>query len=119
MRDDRPRFRHRGKPLSLVKILAAFGLGFALLAGAQQAYVWAIHRQIVAQQASLPPLGKAVTAPKFDTKFAGSMLPKFGPIDTREGQRLAVEGAARRIDLQNRAAMNAVPLPPRIPGFRR
>ena len=35
-------------------------------------------------------------------------------IDTREGQRLAIEGAARRIDLQNRAALNAEPLPPRI-----
>ena len=42
-----------------------------------------------------------------------------GPIDTSTGQRLAVESAARRIDLQNRAALNAVPLPPRIPGVPR
>jgi len=42
-----------------------------------------------------------------------------GPIDTREGQRLAVEGAARRIDMTNRAALAHVPLPPaRIPGVR-
>jgi len=37
-------------------------------------------------------------------------------IDTREGQRLAVASAGRRIDPMNRAAANAVPLPPRIYG---
>ncbi len=37
------------------------------------------------------------------------ILPKFGPIDTSEGQRLAIEGAARRIDLQNRAIQKYLP----------
>jgi len=61
--------------------------------------------------------------PDFATNFNASglkdgLLPKYGMIDTREGQRLAVEGAARRIDLMNRAAANAVPLSPRIYGHR-
>jgi len=42
------------------------------------------------------------------------MLPKYGPIDTREGERLAVEGAARRIDLQIRNAQSYVPVPGRF-----
>jgi hypothetical protein len=42
--------------------------------------------------------------------FKRGILPKYGPIDTTEGQRLAVEGAARRIDLQIRNAQSAVPV---------
>jgi hypothetical protein len=42
------------------------------------------------------------------------ILPKYGPIDTTEGQRLAVEGAARRIDLQIRNAQSYMPVPGRF-----
>ena len=49
----------------------------------------------------------------FVTQVAGALkngiFPKVGPIDTREGQRLAIEGAARRIDLQNRAIQKYLP----------
>lgn len=102
----------------LVKAIAAFCLGAALLAGAQHAYVWAIKRQVQSAQAGagLPRIGKSPDfAGNFNAGgFKGAILPNVGAIDTTTGQRLAIEGAARRIDLQNRAALNAVPLPPRI-----
>jgi predicted NACHT family NTPase len=68
----------------------------------------------------MPRIGQEIAGPFKPTLDARAILPKYGPIDTREGQRLAVESAARRIDLQIRAAQNAVPLPPRIhTGIRR
>jgi hypothetical protein len=53
-----------------------------------------------------PALGKS---PNFAANFNASgcknaILPKHGPIDTREGQRLGVESAARRAEMQIRAA---------------
>jgi hypothetical protein len=42
----------------------------------------------------------------------------MAPIDTSIAQRLGVEGAARRVDIQVRNAQSAVPLPVRIPGMR-
>jgi hypothetical protein len=55
------------------------------------------------------------TSPDFAAmhRARGPIGQTFGPIDTREVQRLGVESAARRVDLQVRAAQNAVPLQPR------
>ena len=102
--------------MMLIKVTAALCLGFAAMGGLQTAGIFQLQRYLKsdAAKAGLPVIGKT---PDFAANFKngiGSMLPKYGPIDTREGQRLAIEGAARRIDLQNRAALNAVPLPPRI-----
>ena len=41
--------------------------------------------------------------------FKNGVLPKYAPIDTTEAQRLGVEGAARRIDIQTRNALSHVP----------
>ena len=103
--------------MMVLKVIAAAFFGFAVMAGLQSAGIWQLQRYLAsdAARAGLPVIGKT---PDFATNIKniniGSMLPKYGPIDTREGQRLAIEGMARRIDLQNRAALNAVPLPPRI-----
>ena len=110
--------------MGLVKILAAFGLGVALLAGLQSAYVWSVQRHLKSEhaKAGLPTIGKS---PDFTTKFKGGLiaeaiLPKTPPIDTTAGQRAAINARGHQIYLQNRAAQNAVPLPPRIhTGIRR
>jgi hypothetical protein len=102
--------------MMVIKVIAAVFVGFGVMAGLQTAGMWQFQRYLKSEAAksSMPVIGKT---PDFSANFKngiGSVLPKYGPIDTREGQRLAVEGAYRRIDLQNRAALNAVPLPPRI-----
>jgi hypothetical protein len=106
----------------VIKAIAAFCLGLAMLAGLQTAGLMSLQKYLKSERANagLPRMGKT---PDFATNFNASglqnaLLPKYGMIDTREGQRLAVEGAARRVDLMNRAAANAVPLPPRIYGRR-
>jgi len=106
----------------VVKAIAAFCLGLAMLAGLQTAGLMSLQKVLKSERANagLPRMGKT---PDFATNFNASglknaLLPQHGMIDTREGQRLAVEGAARRVDLMNRAAANAVPLPPRIYGRR-
>ena len=48
------------------------------------------------------PVMNAPVVTSFDAAALKNILPKYGPIDTTEGQRLAIEGAARRIDLQIR-----------------
>jgi hypothetical protein len=108
--------------MGLAKIFAALCLGLALLTGAQSAYVWSIQRHLKSEyaKAGLPPIAKM----DFSTKFKGSLtaqsiLPQYKPIDTTAGQRAAINSMGHQIYLQHRAAQNAAPLPPRIPGLRR
>ena len=99
----------------VLKVIAAVFVGFGVMAGLQTAGVWQLQRYLKSEAAKNPlPTAKPIDFAGNFKNGIGSVLPKYGPIDTREGQRLAIEGAARRIDLQNRAALNAVPLPPRI-----
>ena len=104
--------------MDIFKIFAALGLGIAVLFGVQTAYVWSIKQAVRSQQASIPrPYVQPTPDFAANLKAGGvreAILPKVGAIDTRTGQRLAIENAARRVDLQIRAAQNAVPLPPRI-----
>jgi hypothetical protein len=107
----------------ILKALAALALGFAVIAGLQTAGVWSLQRYLKSEraQAGLPPMGKT---PDFAANFKGgnigSIMPKYPAIDTTAAQRLGVEGAQRRIDMQVRNAQSYVPLPPRpIPGLRR
>jgi hypothetical protein len=86
------------------------------MAALQTAGVWQLQRYLKsdAANAGVQALGKT---PDFAANFRNginNVLPTYGPVDTREGQRLAIESAARRIDLQNRTALNGLPLPPRI-----
>jgi hypothetical protein len=102
----------------VLKAIAAFCLGAAMLAGVQHAYVWSVQRQLKSAQASAGPLRMPRT-PDFAANFRASgirdaILPKVGAIDTTTGQRLAIENAARRVDLQIRAAQSAVPVMSRI-----
>ena len=106
--------------MMLIKMVAAFCLGLAGLAALQTAGIWSLQQHLKSNPgAGLPVIGKGPDFANFNASGIKAILPKYGMIYTREGQRLAIEGAARRIDLQNRAALNAVPLPPRIYGIRR
>ena len=99
--------------MTLIKMFAAFCIGAALLAGLQTAGLLSLQRYLKSQPASAGmPVGPS---PDFAAihKARGPIGPVFGPIDTREGERLGVWSAARRADMQIRAAQNAVPLPPR------
>ena len=107
--------------MDIAKIFAAFGLGIAMLAGLQSTYVWSVQQYLKSDRAKagMPPIGQAVVAPKFDPNTIKAIVPKYPPIDTTAGQRAAITSMAHRTYLQHRAAANAAPLPPRIPGFRR
>src|SRR6187399_2773646 len=88
----RPRPRHRAD-------VRAADCGRVVVAGAHQVAIEC--RLAVRKQA-----GRG----NFDADaLKNGILPKYGPIDTSEGQRLAIEGAARRIDLQNRAVQKYLP----------
>jgi hypothetical protein len=52
-------------------------------------------------------------------KLRQGIMPTMAPIDTSIGQRLGVESAARRVDIQVRNAQSAVPMPRYIPGMPR
>src|SRR5262245_33458473 len=88
-----------GQTMMLIKVLAAFCLGALMLAGLQTIGVRSLQQYLKSDRAraGMPVIGKA---PHFAANFKASgireaLLPKGGLIDTREGQRLAVEGAAR------------------------
>jgi hypothetical protein len=102
------------------RVVIAFCIGLGALYGAQRMWLSHVMAQIAAQPSV--PIAQHVKYEPIKTvdpaMMKKMMMGVVGPIDTKTGQRLAVESAARRIDLMNRAAQNAVPLPPRIPGFR-
>ena len=89
--------------MMLIKILAAFCVGVAALAGLQTFGMWSLQQHLKSDQAKagMPPIGKSPDfAKNFDASgFKNAILSTHGRIDTREGQRLGVESAQRRIDL--------------------
>ena len=106
----------------ILKIIAALGLGFAAMAGLQTAGVWSLQKYLKSDRAKagVPEIGKMDFSAKFKgTLTAEQLMPKYGPIDTTAGQRAAINSMGHQMYLQHRAAQNAVPLPPRIPGVRR
>jgi hypothetical protein len=100
------------------KVVIAFCIGLGALYGAQRMWLTAVVAKIAAQpQTQLIQQVKFEPIKKVDPELMRKAIGVVGPIDTTTGQQLAIEGAARRIDLMNRAAQNAVPLPPRIFGI--
>ncbi len=99
---------------TLALVLGIVGMAAGKLAGSWTA------KEIMRPERShvgLPPIGAPLAAnPNFNSS-ALRVQPRFRPIDTRTGQRLAVESAARRADLQIRAAQSAMPR--NIPGVPR
>ena len=97
--------------MTFVKAILGLCLGLALMTALQTIGVWSLQEYLKSDQASAGlPVTNAPLVTSFDADaLKNGILPKYGPIDTREGQRLAIEGAARRIDLQNRAVQKYLP----------
>jgi hypothetical protein len=105
------------------KTIVAFLIGVGALVGVQHLWVSSMMSQVRSQSAALPtatPFKSAFGSVDAD-KLRAAILPKFGPIDTTTGQRLAIEGAQRRIDMQIRNAQSYTPVYTRggIPSYRR
>ena len=97
--------------MTLMKAILGLALGIVLVSALQTLGMWSLQETIKAQSNAGLPIGtNAPLVTNFDADaLKNGVLPKFGPIDTSEGQRLAIEGAARRIDLQNRAVQKYLP----------
>ena len=96
--------------MTLVKAILGQCLGIGLMAALQTVGVWSLQEHIKSQSNAGLPIGNTPVIGNFDADaLKNGILPKYGPIDTREGQRLAVEGYARRIDLENRAVQKYLP----------
>src|SRR5215813_54940 len=96
--------------MTLMKAILGLCLGLGLMAALQTVGGWSLQERIKSQSDAGLPIGNTPVVTNFDADaLKNGILPKYGPIDTREGQRLAIEGAARRIDLHNRAVQKYLP----------
>ena len=102
----------------LVKAVVGLCPGIALFSALQTVGMHALQDYLKSGSANAGlPIGTNMpiaTKFEFDADAVKNMLPKYGPIDTTEGQRLGVESAARRIDMQVRNAQSYVPVPGRF-----
>ena len=96
----------------LGQMVFAFAVGVGALAGIQHAYVSWVADYLRSDAARVSALPEMKPAYSFDQSKV-VVLPTFPKIDTRAGERLGVLSAQRQIDMQVRAAQNAVPLPRR------
>jgi hypothetical protein len=104
-----------------LKTIVAFCIGAGMLIGAQHLWMSSITQQIriVTARQAFP---QTQLKPAFNVdgdKLRQAITPTMVPIDTSIGQRLGVESAARRVDIQVRNAQSAVPMPRYIPGMPR
>jgi hypothetical protein len=106
----------------VLKMIVAFCIGVGLLAGAQRLWmssmVARIHAETSRPSWSLPQA--QFRPPYVDAdKLRRAIMPGMGPIDTTAAQRAAIQGAARRVDIQIRNVQSAVPVPRHFPGMPR
>jgi hypothetical protein len=104
----------------VVKSLIAFCIGIFVVAAVQGAGLFSLKQYLQSERvttAGVPVMGSAIPTTMSSLRD-GSILPQLADIDTTTGQRLAIEGVARRTDLQFRAVQSATPMPVRIPGLR-
>jgi hypothetical protein len=98
----------------VVKVVLAFAVGAGGLAGIQHTYMGWVSDQLRSDAVRASAFPEMKPAYGFDrSKINTAVLPKFPKIDTRAGERAGVMSAQRQIDMQVRAAQNAVPLPRR------
>ena len=95
-------------------MVLAFAIGAGAIAGIQHAYVGWAADQLRSDAARSNAFTEMKPAYSFDKSKIGTVvLPTFPRIDTRAAERAGVLSAQRQIDMQVRAAQNAVPLPRR------
>jgi len=101
----------------VVKVVVAFAIGTAAMAGLQTAGLFSLKQYLSSDAArrGIPEMKPAFA----NMKIEPITLPKTPPIDTRAGQEAAMRSYATQIDRQIRAAQSAVPQPVRIPGMPR
>jgi hypothetical protein len=105
----------------VVKSVVAFCIGIFVVVAAQGAGLFSLKQYLQSERAmtaGVPVMGGAIPNATMSSLNEGSILPQLAAIDTSTGQRLAIEGVARRTDLQFRAVQSATPMPVRIPGLR-
>src|SRR4029453_2279724 len=102
------------------KTVVAFFIGLGALAGVQHFWVSSMMAQIRAgSSATLPETQfKPVVAIDPD-KLRKAIIPTMAPFDTKPYERLGVESAQRRIDMQIRNAQAAGPMQRSFPGVPR
>jgi hypothetical protein len=101
--------------MTLVKAIVGLCLGIAMFSALQAVGVHALQDYLKSGSANAGlPITNTPLVTSFDADALKNILPKYGPIDTTEGQRLGVESAARRIDMQVRNAQSYVPVPGRF-----
>jgi hypothetical protein len=89
-----PPFRTERR-MTLMKAILGLALGIALMSALQTVGVWSLQEHIKSQSNAGLPIGNTPVVGNFDADaLKNGILPKFGPIDTSEGQRLAIEGGA-------------------------
>ena len=98
--------------MSLVKAILGLCLGIALFSALQAVGVHALQDYLKSGGANsgLPIGTNTPMVTNFDADaLKKGILPKYGPFDTTEAERLGVESAARRIDIETRNALSHVP----------
>jgi hypothetical protein len=101
----------------MIVVKAIFGLcfGFALVSFLQTVGIQALQESIKSSADAGLPVGNAPLITNLDAEaIKRGITATFGAIDTREGQHLAIESTARRVDIQNRSALSYIPLPKRF-----
>ena len=101
--------------MTLVKAMVGLCIGLALFSVLQTVGIHALQESIRSNANAGLPISNTPVVTGFNADaFKNGVLPKYGPIDTSEGQRLAIKGIARQVDIQNRNALSHVPLPGRF-----
>jgi hypothetical protein len=98
--------------MTLLKAIVGLCLGIALFSALQTVGVLSLQEYLKSggTNSGLPIGNGTPLVTSFDADaFKNGVLPKYAPIDTTEGQRLGVESAARRVDIQTRNALSHVP----------
>ena len=75
--------------MTLMKAILGLALGIALMSALQTVGVWSLQEHIKAESNAGLPIGtNAPVVGNFDAEaLKNGILPKYGPIDTSEGQR--------------------------------
>lgn len=98
--------------MTLLKAIVGLCLGIALFSALQTVGVVSLQEYLKSggNNGGLQIGNGTPLATSFDADaFKNGVLPKYAPIDTTEAQRLGVESAARRVDIQTRNALSHVP----------
>ena len=103
----------------IFKTLVAAGIFWGALYAAQHYLLTSMTAQVTANSGlNLMPLAPAFPTMEIDPAKLRQAINPPVTIDTKKYERLAIEGMARQVDQQNRAALSHVPQPMSIPGLR-